>query len=85
MQTIECPDCHFKREHTDEWVVHVMPTTEGRCVTCYDKFCGWMNDLYCKMSEDERRDLDKISLPNIKKVTEFFKEFERNINDNSNG
>jgi hypothetical protein len=44
-----------------------------------------MNDLYDKMSEDERKDLDKIPLPNVKKVTEFFKEIERNINVDSNG
>lgn len=75
MPILECPDCQAKREFSEQHIKVVMPTTEGRCVTCYDKFCGWMNDVWKKMTEDERKESDKI--PNIKKVTEFLKEIEQ--------
>jgi hypothetical protein len=82
MPILECPDCHAKREFSAKHIRIVMPTTEGRCVPCHDSWCGWMNDLWKKMTEDERKELDEI--PDMKKVTEFLKEIERKYVD-SNG
>ena len=76
-----CPDCEEKRYVSVDLVKSVFPHTGGRCVTCYDKFCGWQYDLLEQMTDEQKQALDRIPLPNAKRVTKFFKKIERGLQD----
>jgi len=74
---VECPVCHLSRKMTYFESFVIIKSREGRCVTCEDKFQKDQWDIWVRMTDKEKKELDKIHNP--KKVTKFYEKVKNRL------